>query len=123
MKKHIALDILLWCLKILLPILILIPLVFVSYRLVEGRLEDIANIGNEHYHSGLGLYIFASHVLLFLANTILTVIGCIGLVISKIYKSCPIQKKNIITFRCLSLVPVCSQVLYVLINVIVLKIW
>ena len=122
MKKPKALDILLWCLKIILPILILIPLVFLSYRLVEGRLEDLANIGTEGYHSGMGLYIFASHTLLLAANAILTIVGCIGLVIAKKYKSSPTQRKNIITFRCLALAPLCSQILYVLINVIVMNI-
>lgn len=122
MKKHKVLDILLWCLKIILPILILIPLVFLSYRLVEGHLEDLANIGNDDYHSGMGLYIFASHTLLFAANVILTVVGCIGWVIAKKYKSCPTQRKNIITFRCFALAPLCSQILYILINVIVMNI-
>ena len=122
MKKPKALDILLWCLKIILPILILIPLVFLSYRLVEGRLEDLSNIGNDGYHSGMGLYIFASHTLLLVANAILTILGCIGLVIAKKYKSSPTQRKNIITFRCLALAPLCSQILYVLINAIVLNV-
>ena len=122
MKKPKALDILLWCLKIILPILILIPLVFLSYRLVEGRLEDLANIGTEGYHSGMGLYIFASHTLLLAANVILTILGCIGLVIANKYKSSPTQRKNIITFKCLALAPLCSQILYLLVNVIALNI-
>ena len=122
MKKPKALDILLWCLKIILPILILIPLVFLSYRLVAGRLEDLANIGTEGYHSGMGLYIFASHTLLLAANAILTILGCIGLAIAKKYKSSPTQRKNITTFKCLALAPLCSQILYVLITIIVLNI-
>ncbi len=122
MKKVKFLDILLLCLKIILPILILIPLAFFSYRLAEGRMSDIANIGNDDYHSGLGLYIFLSHIVLFVANAILTVISTIRLLISKKYKTCPIQRKNIITFRCLTFAPLCSQVLYVLINMIILNI-
>lgn len=122
MKKLKALDILLRCMKIILPILILIPLAFLSYRLVEGHLEDLANIGDDGYHSGMGLYIFASHTLLFAANAILTIVGCIGWVIAKRYKNCPKQRKNIITFRYLALAPLCSQMLYVLINIIVINI-
>ena len=86
MKKHIVLDILLWCLKIILPILILTVLVFVSYRLVEVHLEDLASRGNEHYCGGTGLYLFASHVLLLGANAVLTLVGVIGLIIAKLYK-------------------------------------
>ncbi len=122
MKKVKFLDIFLLCLKIILPIAILIPLVFFSYRLIEGRMSDIANIGNTDYHSGLGLYIFASHIVLFVANAILTVISAVGLFISIKYKTCSVQKKNILTFRCLIFAPLCSQIFYILINVIVMKI-
>ncbi len=121
MKKAKPIDVFLLCLKIILPILVLIPLIFFTYRLTEGRMSDIANAGNDDYHSGLGLYIFASHILLLIANIILTVIGAIGLLIAVKYKTCPIQRKNIMTFRCLVLTPLCSQVLYVLINVIVMS--
>ena len=122
MKKAKLLDIFLLCLKIILPILILMPLAFFSYRLTEGRMSDIANAGNDDYHSGLGLYIFASHVVLFIANAILAVIGAVGLLIAKKYKACSMQRQNIITFRCLAFAPLCSQMLYVLINVIVMNI-
>ena len=71
MKKNKALDILLWCLKIILPILILIPLVFLSYRLVEGHLEDLENIGNDGYHSGMGLYIFITGRKMYFCGTAL----------------------------------------------------
>lgn len=122
MKKDKILDVLLLCLKIILPILIMIPLAFFSYRLIEGRIEDLANIGNDSYHSGTGLYIFLSHVTLLVINAVLLIIGCIGLLIAKKHKACSLQNRNIITFRCLALAPVCSQLLYVIINVIVLNI-
>ena len=122
MNKKKMLDIFLLCLKIILPILILIPLVFFSYRLIEGRIEDIANIGNEGYHSGIGLYIFLSHIVLFGINVVLLIIGCVGLLVSKKYKSSPMQKNNVITFRYLSFAPIISQLLYVVINLIVVNI-
>lgn len=121
MKQLKALDILLLCMKIILPILILIPLVFFSYRLFESRMSDLANIGDDSYHSGTGFYIFVSHMVLFVANVILTIIGCIGLLIAKKYKACPTQKKNMITFRCLALAPVVSQFMYVIVNLIVMR--
>lgn len=122
MGKRKILDIILLCLKIILPILILIPLVFFSYRLIEGRIEDIANIGNEDYHSGMGLYIFLSHLVLLGANVVLLIIGCIGLLVSRRYTSSPVQKNNILTFRCLAFAPVISQLLYVVINLIVMNV-
>lgn len=122
MKKSKYLDIFMLCLKIVLPILVLLPLVFFTYRLIEGRINDIANIGTEGYHSGMGLYIFASHIVLFGVNIVLLILGCIGLLISKKYTSSSIQKKNIITFRCLTIAPIVSQLLYVVINIIVMKV-
>ena len=122
MKKHRVLDIILLILKIILPILIAIPLVFMSYRLIEGRIEDLKNVGNEHYHSGLGLYIFASHVLLLAANVILTLVSGIGLIIAIQYKSCLKRRKNIKTFICLTAAPILSHWLYLLINIIVVNV-
>ena len=122
MKRIKLLDILLLLLKIILPIFLLLPLVFFSWRLIEGRVEDIANIGNPDYHSGLGLYIFASHVVLLGVNAVLLVVGCIGLLISKKYTATPTQAKNISIFRLLSLAPVASQVIYLLINHIVVNV-
>ena len=122
MRKRKFLDIFLLCLKIILPILILIPLVFFSYRPIEGRIEDIANIGTEGYFSGMGLYIFLSHIVLLGVNVVLLIIGCIGLLISKKYSSSPVQQKNVLAFRYLTFVPIVSQLLYVVINLIVMNI-
>ena len=43
MSKDKVKNAVLLCLKIILPILILIPLAFFTYRLIEGHIEDIAN--------------------------------------------------------------------------------
>ena len=122
MSKDKVKNAVLLCLKIIIPISILIPLAFFTYRLIEGHLEDIANRGTEGYHSGMGLYVFASHVVLFAANAVFTIIGAIGLLIAKKFKTSPAHKKNVITFRCLALSPLGSQILYVLITIIVLNI-
>ena len=122
MSKDKVKNAVLLCLKIILPILILIPLVFFTYRLIEGHIEDLSNIGTEGYHSGMGLYVFASHVVLFAANAVLTIIGAIGLLIAKKHKMSPAHNKNVITFRGLALSPLGSQILYVLITIIVLNI-
>ena len=122
MKKRRVLDIILLILKIVLPILVAIPLVFVSYRLIEGRIEDLENIGNEDYHSGLGLYILASNIILFVTNCVLAVIGGAGLLISVLYRSCLKRRRNIKTFICLSAAPILSCWLYALITIIVVNV-
>ena len=122
MTKQKILDGILLCLKILLPVLILIPLVFLSWRLVEIRLEDLANLGKEGYHSGTGLYLFAAHVLLLCANGVFAVLGGIGLFVAWKYKSCPKHRQNVKTFRWLTVAPAISQVTFVLVNLIVMAI-
>ena len=122
MKKHRVLDVILLILKIILPILIAIPLVFVSYRLIEGRIEDIKNIGNESYHSGLGLYILASNIILLIVNGVLTLIGVVGILISVLYRSCLERRRNVKTFVCLSAGPMLSCWLYALVTIIVVNV-
>lgn len=122
MTKQKILDGILLCLKILLPVLILIPLVFLSWRLVEIRLEDLANLGKEGYHSGTGLFLFAAHVLLLCANGVLAIVGGIILFIAWRYKSSPKHRQNVKTFRWLTIAPAISQVTFVLVNVVVMAI-
>jgi predicted small integral membrane protein len=122
MKQRKSLDIFLLCLKIILPILLLIPLIFFSYRLIEGRIYDIANIGTEGYHSGIGLYIFLSHFLLLVVNAVLLIISGIGLIIAKKYKATPIHKKNVRAFVWLTLAPIFSQLLYLTVTLITMSI-
>ena len=122
MKRIKIPDIVLHGIKVILALLILLLLVFFSYRLVEGRLEDLANADNPHYRGGLGLYIFASHIVLFGANIILTALGGICWLIAKKYKSSPLQRQHVSAFRWLTLAPLVSQLLYVLVNVLVMSI-
>ena len=119
MKQNKVLDILLLCLKIILPALLLIPLAFFTYRLVECRMDDIANAGVEGYHSGMGLYIFASYVLLIAANAVLSLVGGVGLWIAKRYTATPNHSK---IFLCLTLAPMASQVLYTAMIIAVMNI-
>ena len=122
MTKRKLLDGLLLGLKLLLPVLTLIPLVFCSWRLVESRMEDLANMGNKGYHSGTGLYLFASHTLLFGANAVLAIIGGLGLFAAWKHKSCPKHRENMKTFRWLTIAPAISQAAYVLVNLAVMAI-
>ena len=121
MKKYKVLEILLLCMKILLPILILIPLIFLSCKLIEVRMEDLVNVGNDSYYAGSAFYIFASHMLLFVVYAILTLVGGVFWIIARTYKSSPRHRKNVIAFRWLTLTPVCAHALYLLINLIVMN--
>lgn len=120
MKKIKILDIVLLIVKIFLALLILIPLVFCSYNLIGVLTEDLANVGNEDYHSGTLFYLFASHVILLGANAVLFVIGCICWLISKKNTSAPDRKKHATAFRWLMLAPIASQLVYTIISVVVL---
>ena len=122
MKKQKTLEILLLCMKIVLPILIVVPLVFFSVKLAGMHMEDLANIGNPSYHSGTGLYVFASHTILFVCNIVLTAIACVCLVTANKNKASPKRKRHLRFFRYLSMAPAVSQILYMVINVIVMRI-
>lgn len=122
MKKEKIPDGVLLCLKILLPILIAVPLVYFIAGVIECRISDLENIGNEDYFSGTGLYVALSHMVLFVVNVVLTVIGIIGLVVAKKHTSASAHRKNVIAFRCLALAPLGSQLLYFIAILIILKI-
>jgi hypothetical protein len=108
--------------KILLVILILIPLVFFTYRLVEGHMHDLDAKDDLDYHSGMGLYVFASHTVLLAINAILTLIITTGLLIAKKRNKSPECSKSAFKFRLLVAAPLTSQILYVLITLIVLNV-
>lgn len=99
-----------------------LPFLFCSYQLIRVALEDLANAGSDGYHSGLGLYLFASHAVLFFINAGLTLMSILGLIIVKKYKSSFIQNKNVLDFKRLSFAPLCCEILYILISVIILNI-
>lgn len=122
MGKRKPLDTVMLCFQIILPVLIVLPLAFFSYRLVEGRLEDLANLGDPGYHSGMGLYIFASHVVLLGANLVLAAVSGIWWLAARRYKSSPVQRKHVVAFRWLTLAPAASQILYVIVNVIAIHV-
>ena len=122
MNKTKVLDILLLCLEIILLILILIPLVFFSYRMIEGRMEDLANIGNEDYHSGIGLYLFLTHPLLFFWNAPLALIGAIGTRCARKRAACTGQKYHVTLFRAITFSAMGSQLLYFVMTLIVMNV-
>lgn len=124
MKQRKSLDVFLLCLKIILPILLLIPLIFFSYQLIEGRIFEIAHadVPQNPCGGGMVLYIFLSHIVLLAVNAILLVICGIGLIISKKYKASPLHSNNVRSFVWLTLAPVFSQLLYLGVTLITISI-
>ena len=123
MKQRKALDVFLLCLKIILPILLLIPLIFFSYQLIDGRIWELSHIENrEPCNPGMTLYAIITHIILLGINIVLLIISLIGLIIAKKYKASPIHKKNVRAFVWLTLAPITNQLLYLIITMIVMNI-
>lgn len=123
MKQRKSLDVFLLFLKIILPILLLIPLIFFSYQLIDGRIWELSHIENrEPCNPGMALYAIVTHIILLGINTVLLIISIIGLIIAKKYKASPIHKKNVRAFVWLTLAPVFSQLLYLGVTLITISI-
>ena len=120
-KEKIKCTVLL-LIKITLVILILLALAFFTYRLIEGHIHDLNAKYDPHYHSGMGLYIFASGIVLLVINAILTVIAIIGFLIAERRNKSQTPPKKALTFRHLAIAPWVSQALYVAITFIVINI-
>ena len=116
-KKKLMINTVLWAVGLLLAVSILFPLIFFSYRLVEGRLEDLANAGDPHYHSGIGLYIFASHAVLLRWNLCNMAAAGIGWFFTARYYASARR-----WFKWLTFSPAVSQVLYLVGNLIVVNV-
>ncbi|MBO5269728.1 MAG: hypothetical protein J6B77_03010 [Clostridia bacterium] len=122
MNRSRILNVLLLLLEILLLLLILIPLVFFSYRMIEGRIQDLANVGNEDYHSGIGLYLFLTHPLLFFWNAPLALIGVIGTRCARKRAACTGQKHHVTLFRAITFSAMGSQLLYFVMTLVVMNV-
>lgn len=120
MKEQKLLDTLGLGFKITLLVLVLAPLIFCLYRLIETTLYDIINSGNPSYCGGTGLYLFASNFVLFEINIVLFIIAGIGLLISKKITSTTMKKNSLLTFRNLTFAPLVSQLIYMLLSFVML---
>jgi hypothetical protein len=114
MKKGKILDTVLLILKIVLVALLLFPLVFFTYRMIESQLFDLAHLGEPGFHSGTGLLVFASFILLAGMNLILVVLGALG------WLTAAKCKRSTKAFRVLTFAPIASQAAYLLISLLVM---
>jgi hypothetical protein len=114
MKNRNTLDVVLLILKIILIALLLFPLVFFTYRMIELRLFDLAHLDDPNYFSGTGLYIFASQPLLLGMNLIPLIFSILGWITAARYK------RSTKVFRVLTFAPIASQAAYLLISLLVM---
>ena len=114
MKNRNTLDVVLLILKIVLIALLLFPLVFFTYRMIESQLFDLAHLGEPGFHSGTGLLVFASFILLAGMNLILVVLGALG------WLTAAKCKRSTKAFRVLTFAPIASQAAYLLISLLVM---
>ena len=116
MKRNRRPDAILLLLKMVLGCLTVLPLAYFSYLLIDGRLFEMAHRGEPGFHSGAGLYVFASHLVLLGMNLILVILGILGWITAA---KC---KRSTKAFRVLTFAPLGSQAAYVWITVLVLGI-
>lgn len=118
MEEKGTVDIILIIIKIFVTFLIFVTLTFATFLIVRNAISA-AQIEDPSDCNYSGLVYAVCHVLLFAANIVLTIISLIGLIIAKLYKSSPIYRKNVVSFRWLSAAPTLAHVLFYLITVIV----
>ena len=116
MRSVKALDIIIFVLRVFVILAIacsLCMLAFFSYRLVEAYVSDWENSGDPGYHSGTGLYYFASFILLFACNIGIIVLNSIASLILCFYKSCPKRRNKLKFFHWCYIAPVANQTFYI----------
>lgn len=113
MKKVKLIDVFLDALKALFVAVLAVPTLFLIYRLFESRLQDIANIGNDSYHSGFGLLAFLSAI--FLAIVGLCVLALIGIsiLITRLSKATQRKQSHTRFFLWMLIAPPSNMILYI----------
>ena len=120
--KRRFIDIFLDILKAVYIAALAVPSAFLFYRATESRIYDIAHIGDESYHSGLGLLVFLS--ILFLIIVGLCVLLLIGLAIlmTRLSKTTQRKKSHTRFFLWLLLAPPANVFTYVIATLLMFSI-
>lgn len=110
-----GLNIFLLVLKILIPVALVAFLVFCGIDLVDIYLEDLSHANDSGtYIQGYGLSFAILIILGFIYNGVALVIALIGLFTSIGYRSAYNRRGNIVTFTILTISPVITELLLVL---------
>lgn len=118
MSKTTAKNVFFNALAILSAIILLAGFIFLSYKLVDCRLEDLRNIGQEGYHSGFTFMAFACTVILTGVNlAAFLVLILIYLIYKKSGLSSEFPKK-LSLLKGLMTLPFASQTLFAILTVI-----
>lgn len=116
--KEKVLDCVLLILKLLLPLLLLIPLVIFSVGLIETRLFDLSHLGEAGYHSGYMFYFFATTLLLLAINVGVLVLTGVARLIVAFCKESPKKERHARFFHLFFWAPPANQLLYVLLLIV-----
>lgn len=122
MKGNKALEIVLLILKILIPVVLIVPLIFFSYRMVDMQMEHLEHAVHHDACGGMGLFLFAALAFNLAVIVLALALNIIGLLIACAYKSSPKHKKHIIYFACMFASPVVQIGCYLAISAIVTSI-
>ena len=119
MSKTTAKNVFFNTLTVLSAIILLASFIFLSYRLVDCRLEDLRNSGQEGYHSGFMFMAFVCTVILAGVNlAVFLVFILIYLIYKKIGFASEYPKK-LSTLKALMTLPFASQTLFAILTVII----
>ncbi len=118
MSKMTAKNVFFNALAILSAIILLAGFIFLSYKLVDCRLEDLRNIGQAGYHSGFTFMAFACTVILAGVNLAAFLVL---ILIYLIYKKSGLASefpKKLSLLKGLMTLPFASQTLFAILTVI-----
>ncbi len=119
--KRRFIDIFLDILKAIYIAALVVPSAFLFYRATESHLYDIAHLGDEGYHSGLGLLVFLSVLfLIFVGLCVLLLIG-LAILITR-FSTTQRKKSHTRFFLWLLLAPPANVFTYVIATVLMLSI-
>lgn len=123
MRNQKALSIFLRILKILLIVAMILPMIFFSYRLIESRISDIQNAGDEGYHSGYGLLFFLTGLVMLIVNgSVFLVCGITLLLLFLSGRKYQGRPKAMTWFSWFAIAPLANQMLYLLIGIVLARI-
>ncbi len=121
--KNKSLDILLLILKIIIPLLMIVPLVFFTYLSIVNRidyLEAIKLYGEPPGHYGMAEFLYA--LIVFFINVGVFVITALCLLTAHLFKTSQKRDKHMKFFSWMLLAPIADTVLFSLILILIVNI-
>lgn len=118
MSKTNAKNVFFNALTIILAIILLAGFIFLSYRLIDCRIEDLSNSGQEHYCGGFAFMAFACTVILASVNLAIFLVLILIYLIYKKSGHASEYPKELSLIKGLMILPFASQTLFAILTVI-----